>query len=208
MKYLAILAAGLSAVSAHPVDSDPSMLSNLLPANETEIFHKRDGPVPANTYLETGLSDTSRTPGGTVTTIRYGPFRVGAMSAVENMPVLRMQSPCTDCYIVAMQASLEDTMGQTVNVDTGAWLHHMVISQTGMGQRDGCGIPGNMRIFASGNERTPVRLNNQYKYGIDHSVGTNLVMVIDLMNIGRTPASYKIAMVSFHIQRKPCRRNR
>lgn len=201
MKYISVLAAGLVTVAAMPIlDEDLSMLSNILPANVT--FDKRDeAPLPSGMYVEPSLVVGSpRTPGATVTKLSYGPFHVGANSAVENLPVMSIKSPCDECYIVALQAGLEDTEGKVINVDTGAWLHHMVMYQNGRSQKDGCSpISGMARIFASGNERTAVRTNNKLKYGVSHPANTNMGMLIDLMNISKNPGSYKITMTYEHL---------
>jgi len=85
-----------------------------------------DGTVPSGTFLEPSIEkDKPATPGAKVTVLKYGPYRVPAMGSLENRPSLGLQKPCSSCYIVAMQANLINTSGKTVNIDEGAWLHHV-----------------------------------------------------------------------------------
>lgn len=51
------------------------------------------------------------------------------------------------------------------------------------------------RIFASGNERTPVRTNGNFKYGIQFTTGDSLGMIYDLMNESDKAQEYYIEMV-------------
>jgi len=57
-----------------------------------------------------------KTPGGKVTKIRYGPFAIPAMGMLENKDVRNVQKPCSDCYITAFQADLEDEAGKSVKL--------------------------------------------------------------------------------------------
>jgi len=84
--------------------------------------------------------------------------------------VTRAKMPCSNCYITAMQANIKYTDGREANIDTGAWLHHMVSSM------------GIKPIFASGNERTPLVLDNDMKYGLDVGPTDRISMMIDLMS--------------------------
>lgn len=56
-------------------------------------------------------------------------------------------------------------------------------------------------IFASGNERTPIRTNGKFKYGIEFGTGDSLGMLYDLMNESKQAATYYIEMVC--TQEKP-----
>jgi hypothetical protein len=71
-----------------------------------------------------------RTPGGKVTKIRYGPFAIPAMGMLDNKDIRNIERPCSDCYITAFQADLEDEAGNSVNTDKGAWLHRKFENQT------------------------------------------------------------------------------
>jgi hypothetical protein len=90
------------------------------------------------------------------------------------------------------------------NIDEGGWLHHMVIYNTGTGRRDAvCTTPPlpimGQRIFASGNERTPIRTNGKdNKYGIEFKSTDSLSLIYDLMNESKQAQSYYIEMVRIH----------
>lgn len=47
-------------------------------------------------------------------------------------------------------------------------------------------------IFASGNERTPLRLNGKYKYGIEMGARDSFMFISDLMSM--SPQSQTITM--------------
>lgn len=47
------------------------------------------------------------------------------MSGLENRPSLMLEKPCSNCYIVAMQANLVKPDGSEVNIDEGAWYHFL-----------------------------------------------------------------------------------
>jgi hypothetical protein len=73
-----------------------------------------------------------------------------------------------------MQLGLEYPNGRKANVDTGAWCHH--IDLVLRGQTDytcpsenifSDPAMGGRRIFSAGNERVPMRLNSERRYGID-----------------------------------------
>lgn len=68
---------------------------------------------------------------------------------------LRARSPCTNCYVTAMRATLKYPDGKEALTSEGAWLHHTALAGTGGA------------IWAAGNERPTIRLNQKYKYGID-----------------------------------------
>ena len=48
---------------------------------------------------------------------------------IWNQPTPKIAKPCSDCYIVGMNAGLEYTDGKDANTDTGLWLHHVCCSQ-------------------------------------------------------------------------------
>jgi hypothetical protein len=93
--------------------------------------------------------------GGKVTSIKYGPYKVPAMSGLENKLTINLEKPCSKCYIVAMQSNLVKADGTEVNIDEGAWyfslwtrarqslthlllsrLHHMVMYNNGRTRKD------------------------------------------------------------------------
>jgi len=55
------------------------------------------------------------------------------------------------------------------------------------------------RIFASGNERTPVRLNTKYKFGMAVDSSDNFHVLYDLVNVSPKATKYYIAMTFEHV---------
>jgi len=90
-----------------------------------------------------------------------------------------MKKPCSSCYIVAQQAGLEYEDGSEANIDTGAWLHHMVATNTGS---LGIGCAVGERFFASGNEREPRRFNDYGNWGYYVGPAAAFVSLIELMS--------------------------
>ena len=133
------------------------------------------------------------------------------MGMLDDMRAFNVPKPCEDCYIVAMQGDLQFEDGTSANIADGAWLHHVVL-YTGLGFTPGSkqdlvcsytmlsgflGWPH--RIFASGNERTPVRLNSKYKYGMSIEKGDYFHLLYDLVNSGSKPIKVYVAIVSINI---------
>ncbi|KAK2804805.1 hypothetical protein FQN51_001447 [Onygenales sp. PD_10] len=142
--------------------------------------------------------------GATVTKIRYGPYQLDAMDMISNRPDLNMEAPCEDCYITALQANLEYEDGTTANVNTGAWLHHMVLYKNGLGNKDlvcGSGLISLMpeRIYASGNERSVSRANGVAQYGIELGSGDSIGMIYDLMNESDEAQTYYLTITYEHL---------
>jgi hypothetical protein len=131
------------------------------------------------------------TPGSKNALYKYGPFTIKA-GAIVDKPVLKPDRPCSDCYVTAIQAGLEYPDGSKANVDTGAWLHHMVLSVAGK-MDPVCKLPI-QRIFASGNERCPVRVNGVKKYGIDIGTGS-FSITSELMNMGTESITVYLTML-------------
>jgi hypothetical protein len=130
------------------------------------------------------------------------------MGMIDGKWVYELQKPCDECYITAMQADLQYQNGTAANIDTGGWLHHIVL-YTSMGWQPGvkkdlvCSytlLSGFMgwphRIFASGNERTPVRLNSKFKFGMSLEKNETISMLLDLVNVAKVPQTFFIVMVS------------
>ena len=138
------------------------------------------------------------TEGATLTKIRYGPYDLEAMGMIENRPDLNIELPCDDCYITALQASLEYENGTSANVNTGGWLHHMVLYNNGDNKDDlVCdSLLSPQRIYASGNERIVSRVNGVADYGIKIDSGDSVGMIYDLMNDSDAPQTYYITIVS------------
>lgn len=68
--------------------------------------------------------------------------------------------PCSDCIVTGLVGDLEFEDGSSANAHTGMWLHHTLLVSVGR-QDETCDEDiGLARIWASGNERTPVDLTN------------------------------------------------
>ncbi len=138
--------------------------------------------------------------GTTTTTQRYGPFVVpakgrdmGAGPMQEKMGMGAMKTfvqqtapPCHGCSITRMRAQLVDAAGRVQNWNTGVMLHHMVLFNTARPDLTCAG--GRFwkeRFFASGNERTPMRLPRGYGYRIGANDSWRLLT--ELMNMDTRP---------------------
>lgn len=100
-----------------------SQLITALPQSSSKSINQ--GPV-----LEAPLTTANiKAPGGQVKKIRYGPFAIPAMGMLENKDIRNITKPCTDCFITAYEAGLEDEAGKSVNTDVGAWLHRKFFPQ-------------------------------------------------------------------------------
>lgn len=121
-------------------------------------------PLPAG-FLTEGPIDINSpppTPGAKHVKKRYGPYSMKAGATLNRM--ITPEAPCTNCFITKMTSSLEYEDGSEANINTGSWLHHMVVYQ-----RAGRGASAKIdpvcpsrilprrRIFAVGNERTNKR---------------------------------------------------
>jgi hypothetical protein len=98
--------------------------------------------------------------------------------------------PCANCMLTWMRAGLEYADGRQANINTGLWLHHTAIGNTGRADpictnrtADGA------YFFASGNERTIANLcdSGTVKTGYFIRQGDTFIMVTELMNTGSEP---------------------
>jgi hypothetical protein len=166
--------------------------------NCTETPGHGHGELPEGFRDEPDLDPTKPgKDGATVTKIRHGPYTVAAGDMISNRPETSLEKPCRNCYITAIQANLEYANGTTANVNTGAWLHHMVLFRGGIGNRDlVCNsLLSPQRIYAAGNERTVSRINGVAKYGIELGTLDRLSMIYDLMNESAQSATYYLSLV-------------
>lgn len=94
--------------------------------------------------------------------IRYGPFTTQSMNLKNGMASFMDKNatmPCTDCVVTFMQAGLEYEDGSVADANTDLWLHHTVIYNKNRFPPV-CNYPGHVdKIFAAGNERTPVDIS-------------------------------------------------
>lgn len=125
----------------------------------------------------------SKYPGAKKIKLRYGPYSVPSMSKkngigaegmLSNYPDDKLMKPCDgECTIIGMKAGLEYPDTKNANINTGMWLHHVVLFNKGQGRTDDTcaqrdisvphvsvlATPRNSeRIFASGNERSVMSL--------------------------------------------------
>ncbi|QDS71998.1 hypothetical protein FKW77_001751 [Venturia effusa] len=152
--------------------------------------------VDQEPVLEQRLTSANiKAPGGQVKKIRYGPFDIPAMGMLENKDIRNITKPCADCFITGFEAGLEDEAGNSVNTDVGAWLHHVVMYQAGEGEKDlVCPYQPAKRTFASGNERTPIRISADGKYGIRVGATSRFSLLYDIVNESDKPVSYYITI--------------
>jgi hypothetical protein len=81
------------------------------------------------------------------------------------------KGPCGGkCYVTAMEATIRYPGGAEANVDTGSWMHHIALFGSGAGGGS---------IWAAGNERPTLRLNEQKKFGLDFP--SNFMLIVDMM---------------------------
>jgi len=138
-------------------------------------------------FITDGYIDDKKpafTPGGKVVKTRVGPWTLKAKATLPNRPV-SPPKPCQDCFLVNVGASLEYENGDVANINTGMWLHHMVLTASGNGQKDVVcprGGMGGRRIFASGNERSAKRVNRHGKWGIKVNPADRWMSIVELMN--------------------------
>ena len=134
------------------------------------------------------------------TAINYGPYVIPAgngsphdhagMGEINNQVTLNVAKPCTGCTVTGFKANLVYADGSTANWNTGTILHHAVLMQSGTGHSDTmcpngyggqAGSGALERIFASGNERTPVDLSAS-AYGVKVGSTDQFHIVAELMN--------------------------
>jgi hypothetical protein len=123
---------------------------------------------------------------------------------IKNKIMFGVGKPCNDCYLLGMQADLvrKTATGafESVNIDDGLWLHHMVMIASGK-QDVTCagkgliGILGGQRFFSSGNERTPTVAGGAYGYPTGSEAWT---LIADLMNMNSLPADVFIEVAYTH----------
>jgi hypothetical protein len=122
-----------------------------------------------------------------VTTVKVGPFLLppAPMGTVpnQNRVLPQISKPCSNCYITSVVPHLVYADGSNADMDTGVMLHHLVIVEPGKtdvtcARTEGIGAAGR-RIFASGNERTPITLPKGFGFKVDDERWAG---IIELMN--------------------------
>lgn len=143
-------------------------------------------------------------PAETVTTVRVGPFVLPPAPAGTVPHVNRVlpdiPKPCADCYITAIEPRLVNADGSRADMAEGVMLHHLVIAEAGRadvtcGRTDGIGAMGR-RLFASGDERTPITLPDGFGFKVTPG---QWVGIAELMNHGSVPQIVYFDAVVHHV---------
>jgi hypothetical protein len=156
-------------------------------------------PLPAGFLEEPPLNPSNPAiPGATFAKIRYGPYTIKAMGELSQQIAFNAKMPCTSCYVTAIAAGLEYANGTSANIDTGPWLHHMVLYNNGFWKSDlVCGSLVPQRIFASGNEHTVSRINTGgKKFGLKFDATDTTGYLYDLMNTSEDQQTYYLTLLS------------
>jgi hypothetical protein len=157
----------------------------------TSVRPEEDIILPASVPHKILITDKPSDPNGKMVKIRYGPFTVPAMSMFTPLPEMfggaAIHKPCEECFLGKFQGGMEYEDGSEANVDTGMYMHHFVITNTGKpdwlcGLRKG-GSFRNQWVYNSGNERPPVRLNSKYKFGMRVDKEDTFEAVGEIMNM-------------------------
>jgi hypothetical protein len=120
--------------------------------------------------------------------MKYGSYMVSSTRMMSTTKLVA--GPCTSCYVTAMEAAIRYPDGTEANVDTGAWLHHIALFGSGA---------GGMSLWAAGNERPTLRLNNKEKFGLEFP--SMYMLMIDLMTEEVAPKNLTLE-ISFEYQDK------
>jgi hypothetical protein len=142
-----------------------------------------------------------------VTTVKVGPF-VLAPAPVGTVPnqnrvIPEIDKPCSDCFITSVVPHLVYADGSNADMDTGVMLHHLVIVEPGKtdvtcARTEGIGAAGR-RIFASGNERTPITLPDGFGFKVEKEKWAG---IIELMNHSDQPKTVYFTADVTHVPAK------
>lgn len=140
--------------------------------------------------------------GESVSVVRVGPFLLAPAPTGEmhvNRPLPNVPKPCEDGYITAIEPRLVTADGKRADMTTGVMLHHVVIAEPAATDPtcgpNGIGAMGR-RLFASGDERTPIRLPDGFGFKVQPGPWTGL---IELMNHSETPQVVFYETVVHHV---------
>jgi hypothetical protein len=174
-------------------------LSGIIAAAAKKAADEKKNPDAQTSLpsLSTEPVKFSKFPGTIRAKVRYGPYTLPSTKAVNAQSLLgdsgmtddvkiNIQKPCTDCTILFMNAGLEYGNGTTANTDTGSWLHHIVMVNTGPGRTDAaCGMPMDA-FFTNGNERELkgfTALDGSFKSGYYVKPNDSFLLYSELMNM-------------------------
>jgi hypothetical protein len=174
--------------------------------------------LPPKAQEETPLYHAAA--GAKRTKIRYGPYRPPSVKAKNIESLLLGEGgmmdasdpnglkPCEDeCWVTWMRAGLEYANGSAANVDSGMWLHHVVLSLKGAdgSRRDTvCPSMKRERIFSSGNERTVVDMTDggRVKAGYLFRKQDQLKVDVELENQNVQSEDVYLTMTYEHVPRQ------
>ena len=149
--------------------------------------------APTATVVNTGESTSI---------VRVGPFVLPAAPMGDmhvNRPLGNVPKPCEDCYITAIEPRLVTADGKRADMNTGVMLHHVVIAEPAATDptcgRNGIGAMGR-RLFASGDERTPITLPDGFGFKVQPGPWTG---IIELMNHSDIPQVVFYETVVHHV---------
>lgn len=134
------------------------------------------------------------------TKVRYGPYRIPPTSennmesqvlnvqGMSNTLKIGAKKPCdNECTLLSLIADLEYADGSAANNANGAWLHHIVLLNSGPNVIEpNCGAGKLENIFMSGNERSYGGFalpNSTVKSGYSLTPKDKFVLTTQLMNM-------------------------
>lgn len=133
--------------------------------------------------IEVPIGVNPTTPSATISPVHYGTFTVAAGSSLGNTILKDVEKPCTDCYIVAMQARLESINSTELGTESGVSLHHIIFFNTGRSDIT-CPIMAGERFFGGDNTRPTRRWNNHARWGYSALGNESWDLAVELVNDG------------------------
>lgn len=131
--------------------------------------------------VEPLLTSQPLTPGAEVIAVPYGPFTTAPHSMRPQEVVVNITKPCTNCFITAMHATLQDMDGKELFTDSGMWLHHIIWFNRGKVDYV-CPQMAGERFYGGGNERWTRRWNSRGDFGYKINKDDQWDVVVELMN--------------------------
>lgn len=139
------------------------------------------GPHSSLITIEPILTDDPTTPGASVATVPYGPYTALARSMRPEEIFYKVSKPCTNCYVLAMHAMLQDANGTELFTDSGMLLHHIIFFNRARPDLVCPGMAGE-RFYGGGNERWTRRWNSGGPWGYHIGDDDQWDIVVELMN--------------------------
>lgn len=133
--------------------------------------------------VEAPLDTNPKTPSATVSSVRYGPFPLSAGGALRDKLLEKIKKPCGDCYIVAIQAQLEDSNQRERFTESGLWLHHAILFNTAQSDLT-CSYMAGERFYGGDHTKVTRRWNNHGRWGYHVNADDKWALVVDLLNEG------------------------